>query len=206
MDWLYVVFTPLVGALIGYFTNWLAVKLLFHPTRPFAVPVIGYTIQGLLPKRRHELARQIGEVVERELLSMEDILALSRRGELTDRLVLLLSEAVHNAVLDKLPKVFPLSFKRFAAQALADAVTTQVPPVMVWLIEEICAHLKENVRISKVIEDKLNEFPLSRLEEIVFRVAATELRHIIVLGGVLGLIIGAVHVSLYYLFQALPWK
>jgi len=204
VDWLYVVLTPLVGSLIGYFTNWLAVKLLFRPVDPYVIPVIGYTIQGLLPKRRYELARQIGEVVERELLSMEDILALSRQGELTDRLVLLLSEAVHKAVMDKLPKVFPLSFKRFAAQALADVVTAQVPPVMVWLMEEVSSHLKENVRISKIVEDKLNEFSLDRLEEIVFRVAATELRHIVILGGVLGFIIGAVQVGLFYLWRALP--
>lgn len=205
MDWFYIVLTPLVGALIGYFTNWLAVKLLFHPHTPYTVPLIGYTIQGLLPKRRYELARQIGEVVEKELLSMEDILALSRRGELTDRLVLLLSEAVHKAVMEKLPKIFPLSFKRIAAQALADVVAVQVPPIMVWLMEEISSHLKENVKISKVIEDKLNQFSLSRLEEVVFRVAATELRHIVVLGGVLGFVIGAVQVGLYYLLRGLPW-
>lgn len=200
MDWLYISTLPLVGALIGYFTNWLAVKLLFHPHRPVVIPVLGYTVQGLLPKRRYELARQVGEVVERELLSMDDLLDLSRRGELADRLVLLISETVRTATMEKLPGILPLSLKRAVAQALADVVAAQAPAAMVWLTEEIAAHLKENIRVSRLVEDRLNRFSLSRLEQVVFRVAATELRHIVYLGGVLGFVIGAVQAGLYYLF------
>ncbi|NLK52516.1 MAG: DUF445 domain-containing protein, partial [Syntrophomonadaceae bacterium] len=46
-------------------TNVLAIRLLFHPRRPYRLPWTQYEIQGLLPKRRMELARDIGQVVER---------------------------------------------------------------------------------------------------------------------------------------------
>ena len=47
---------PLIGFIIGYSTNYLAIKMLFHPR----TKIIG--IQGLLPKRRKQLAQKIGEV------------------------------------------------------------------------------------------------------------------------------------------------
>ena len=46
---------PIIGFIIGYFTNYLAIKMLFHPRNK----VLG--IQGVLPKRRKLLAKKISE-------------------------------------------------------------------------------------------------------------------------------------------------
>lgn len=46
---------PIIGAIIGAFTNYLAIKMLFHPRKP----ILG--IQGLLPKRRKILASKIAD-------------------------------------------------------------------------------------------------------------------------------------------------
>ena len=62
----------LIGALIGWITNILAIKLLFKPLVPFNI--LGIKIQGLIPKRRAEIAKNIGDIVENELLSMNDII------------------------------------------------------------------------------------------------------------------------------------
>ena len=45
---------PLVGAGIGYATNWLAIKMLFHPRNP------RFGLQGLLPRRQDEIAESVG--------------------------------------------------------------------------------------------------------------------------------------------------
>ena len=52
---------PLVGLLIGYATNWLAIQMLFHPR----VKRFGY--QGLLPRRQADIARDLGRVIGEEL-------------------------------------------------------------------------------------------------------------------------------------------
>lgn len=46
---------PLTGALIGFITNYIAIKLLFYPQKPIA------GIQGLIPKRKEKLAESIAE-------------------------------------------------------------------------------------------------------------------------------------------------
>ena len=71
---LQVICMPVVGALIGWITNRLAVMLIFRPYKP--VRLLGYTFQGVVPKRRLELAEKIGAVIEKELLSMEDLVAM----------------------------------------------------------------------------------------------------------------------------------
>lgn len=67
--------TPLVGAVIGYLTNWLAIKMLFrphHPKRIFGVK-LPFT-PGLIPKERERIAHAIGEVIQDYLLTDEVIL------------------------------------------------------------------------------------------------------------------------------------
>lgn len=65
---------PLVGAVIGYFTNYLAVKMLFHPRQE--IKVLGHALPftpGVIPKGKPRLAKAIGEVVGNTLLTKEDI-------------------------------------------------------------------------------------------------------------------------------------
>ena len=50
---------PLVGALIGYATNWLAVKMLFRPRQPWGAGVLKF--QGVVPRRQEALADSISE-------------------------------------------------------------------------------------------------------------------------------------------------
>ena len=52
---------PIIGLIIGAFTNYLAIKMLFHPRKP----ILG--IQGLLPKRRKVLAEKIADSAMRIL-------------------------------------------------------------------------------------------------------------------------------------------
>jgi hypothetical protein len=63
---------PLVGALIGYVTNALAIKMLFRPLEPvyFFRLRLPFT-PGILPRQRRRLAESIGAMVERELLTPE---------------------------------------------------------------------------------------------------------------------------------------
>ena len=61
---------PLLGAIIGYLTNSLAIRMLFRPLR--RVEVFGIALPltpGVIPKQRKELAESIGRMVSQELLT-----------------------------------------------------------------------------------------------------------------------------------------
>jgi uncharacterized membrane protein YheB (UPF0754 family) len=63
---------PLAGALIGFVTNLIAIKMLFRPLCEYRVFGIRVPFTpGILPRQRHKLADSIGAMVERELLTPE---------------------------------------------------------------------------------------------------------------------------------------
>lgn len=77
MDYLHYISGPAIGALIGYCTNYIAVKMLFHPYKE--VKLFGLTLPftpGVIPKNKPRLARAISRAVADVLLTKEDIAGL----------------------------------------------------------------------------------------------------------------------------------
>ena len=65
---------PIIGAVIGYFTNMIAVKMLFYPQKE--IRLFGRRLPftpGVIPKGRARLAASVGTVIEKHLLTREDI-------------------------------------------------------------------------------------------------------------------------------------
>jgi uncharacterized membrane protein YheB (UPF0754 family) len=61
----------LIGTFIGWVTNYIAIKLLFRPYNE--INILGFKIQGVIPKRRSEIALNIGQTVNTQLISIKDI-------------------------------------------------------------------------------------------------------------------------------------
>lgn len=65
---------PIIGAVIGYFTNYIAVKMLFKPLHPVYIgkKQLPFT-PGLIPKRKNDLAAAVGKAVSENLLTGQDL-------------------------------------------------------------------------------------------------------------------------------------
>lgn len=91
---------PLIGAVIGYFTNLIAVKMLFYPRKP--VYLFGRQLPltpGAIPKGKARLAKSAGKIVQDELFTREDI---SGR---------LLTEEVEKPLIDKVMSILESDIK-----------------------------------------------------------------------------------------------
>lgn len=181
---------PLISALIGWLTNLIAVILLFRPYRPVVLP--GYTLQGLIPRRRAELARSVGQVVEQELLSAQDVFDLLTNPDFVGEISTSLAQAIRQRVMEKLPVFIPLSIKNIISEVLSEQAQKELPRLLQQIGEQIRQQTLANFQVSRLVEEKILAFPLERLEKLIISVAGKELRHIEILGGVLGLIIGLV--------------
>ena len=70
MDWIQILAGPVIGAVIGYFTNYIAVKMMFRPLKP--IKFKNYTLPftpGIIPKGKDRLAKALGEAVGENLLT-----------------------------------------------------------------------------------------------------------------------------------------
>lgn len=74
MDILNIIAGPLIGAVIGYFTNFIAVKMLFRPLREVKIGNFRLPFTpGIIPKGKERLARALGAAVGENLLTREDL-------------------------------------------------------------------------------------------------------------------------------------
>ena len=56
---------------MGWLTNWLAIRMLFRPREPLRL--LGWSLQGVIPRRHAQLAERIAETVEKSLLTQKDL-------------------------------------------------------------------------------------------------------------------------------------
>ncbi|MBL6756695.1 MAG: DUF445 family protein [Planctomycetes bacterium] len=186
---------PLVGALIGYGTNRLAVGMIFRPIEPRRI--LGFTFQGLVGRRQPELARSIGNVVGDHLLQPEDLEGVLETIDLEP----MVEQAFAAGLEPKLAEFrrMPLVGALLTDERVGDLRAQAVKGVMEQrevLVAGFQEALDEGLDVHRIVEEKVASFPIARLEELIVEVAAKELRAIEVLGGVLGGLIGLIQAGL----------
>lgn len=85
MDILQILLPIAVGALIGYCTNYIAIKMLFHPRKPvkFMGKVLPFT-PGVIPKNQSRIAHAVGSAVGENLLTADDIVEALKSEEIKE--------------------------------------------------------------------------------------------------------------------------
>lgn len=179
-----------IGGIIGWVTNLLAIKMLFRPFDPVRLPLINFKIQGLIPKRKVEIAKSIGETIETELLSIEDIIHKLVENNKKEEILAIIKYRISAIIDDKLPSLIPSAFKGIILKYINEIIEGEGDKIIEELIENLTLRAKSSIEIGKIVEDKVNEFEMEELERIVIKIAREELRHIEILGGILGFIIG----------------
>ena len=67
------------------------------------------------------------------------------------------------------------------------------------LSERVGVTIREAVDFRSIVESRVNAFSLERLEQVILSVSSRELRHIEILGGVLGFLIGLIQAGFLFL-------
>jgi len=179
----------IVGGLIGWVTNILAIKLLFRPIKPIKIPILNIEILGLIPKRKNEIAANIGEVISNELLSIDDILEKALNNSDGENFNSYITDKIKNIINEKL-NIIPMPFRMMATPYIDEILNKEVPSAINEISSDLLNKAKENVDIQAIVEEKINELDLEQLEEIIIKVAKKELKHIEILGLILGAVIG----------------
>ncbi len=181
----------LVGTLIGWFTNYLAIKLLFRPYKE--MNFLFFKIQGLIPKRRAEISLNIADVVEKELISVDDIADKIEEMDISDGVIdrlldKVIGEKLQKNILDKNP-LLKMIINDSVIQKIKSYFKKSILENKEEIVEEIIKIAKEKINFREIILDKMENFSLQEIEEIILRISKNELKHIEIIGGVLGGII-----------------
>ena len=177
-----------VGALIGWFTNYLAIKLLFRPYKE--IRLLFFKIQGLIPKRKDEIVENIAEVVEKELISISDITEKMQNEKIDESVIdglldKIVGEKLQKKILEKNPLL-----KMFVNDSMIDKMKSYFKKTILENKEEIVAEIvkiaEEKINIREIMIEKMHNFSLEEMERIILTVSKNELKHIEIIGGILG--------------------
>ena len=180
-----------IGGLIGYITNVIAIKLIFRPINPIKIPILNIEIIGMIPKRKTEIATNIARVVEDQFISVDEItdniITEQDKRHIIDyikvRVKLILSEKM---------TLIPSTIRNLVQNYVSEIIEDEIREGIDELSEEMIIKTKNRINIKEIIENKINELDLYELETIILQIVKNELRHIEVLGLILGFFIGIV--------------
>lgn len=193
---------PVISAFIGWFTNWVAVKMLFHPKNP--VKVLGYTVQGIFPKRQEQFAQKLGKLVSEELLSFSDIEQKIINPENLKKVLPQLETHIDHFLRVKLADSMPV-ISMFIGDKTIDKLKTvfleELEILFPKLMTDYAATLKNQLDLEQIVTEKVKAFSSDKLEDILYQVMAKEFRFVEIIGGVLGFLIGLLQIVITLLTQ-----
>ncbi|MFQ5735997.1 MAG: DUF445 domain-containing protein [Thermodesulfobacteriota bacterium] len=180
---------PVFGAAIGWLTNYVAIKLLFKPHR--RVEILGFNVQGVIPKRRKEIARSIAHAIEKELLSSEDLAKALAGLDWEEEIEKTVEAAVEHRFKSKITTlpVIGLVSDNLKAQ-IKQIITRELLRQLDRKKGSFAEKFKRNIDIKELLVSKIDQLDLKRFEGLLTDFISRELKHLEWLGGVMGLIIG----------------
>ena len=186
---------PFIAALIGWVTNFIAIKMLFRPRKPRNL--LGLRLVGLIPKRQSELAIKIGQAIERDLLSHRDVQAAMQSPEVEQEIKNLIQDQVDiflNKTIGRIPMVSMVLQGSLALQ-IKELLVQQLHSATPAMIDGLVSKLEHKLNFQQIVQQKIEAFDLAKLEEIIYHISAKELKTIELLGGVLGFVVGLAQVA-----------
>lgn len=87
---------PVGGLIVGYATNWIAIKIIFEPKQP--IKFLGFTIQGMFLKRQKEVSRVYSDIIEEKLINAQNITDIVLHGSGSNQILELIELHVNDAI------------------------------------------------------------------------------------------------------------
>lgn len=186
---------PIISAFIGWITNLIAVKMLFHPQKP--IKFLGITIQGVFPKKQQQFAEKLGKLVSNELLSFHEIKDKISNPANIEKLIPEIEVHIENFLRVKLAEQMPM-ISMFIGdktiQQLKSIFVEELKNLFPSIMDKYLLKLEADLDLEKIVTEKVAAFSSEKLEDILNQIMKKEFVFIEVIGAVLGFIIGVVQV------------
>lgn len=189
---------PVFGALTGWFTDWLALKMIFNPKRPKRYLGL-FEWQGLFLKRRKEVAADYGELIAKEIITPHNVIEAVLRGPLSDRLFAMVARQVRQTLDRQAGPARPLVVLavgsgryREIKESIATKVIDRMPETMSY-IEDYAADAMD---IRNTLVTKMQELTEEEFEALIRPAFEADEWILITVGAVLGFGVGELQVIL----------
>lgn len=193
--WLLII--PLISAFIGWVTNWIAIKMLFHPREP--KKIIGITFHGIFPKRQKQFAEKLGKLVSDEFLSFTDIEQKISDPQNLQKIMPMIETHIDDFLRYRLSDEMPVISMFIGDKTITKLKTAfmkEIETLFPKVMKQFAGNLKTELDLEHIVIKKVSAFSSDKLEEILYQIMSKEFRFVEIIGAVIGFIIGVVQVVL----------
>jgi uncharacterized membrane protein YheB (UPF0754 family) len=193
--WLFVQpswFLPLMGLLVGWLTNWLALKMVFEPLEPRKIGP--FTWQGLFLKRQAEVSEAYAGFFTEKVLYTEALVAAVLQGPAAERVVYLLQRYVTQAVDDASGPARPLVALTVGTRewvSLKTTIAERLAAIIPDELDRVHDYAAEALDIEAELQTNMSNLTPPEFEEVLRPVFREDEGTLIAVGALLGAGAGA---------------
>jgi len=188
---------PLGGLIVGYLTNWLALKLIFNPVKPRYF--MGIKFQGLFIKRQKEVSKGYAKIIADNVMTMPKIFDAIFYGPTSDRLV----QIIERHVNDGIDNTAGYSSALIRITSGSDSYDRVKSIACRRLVEEMPDHIhlvfdyaKQALDVEHTLNEKMSELPPDDFVGFLRPVFQEDEWKLILVGAILGLIAGFLQIPI----------
>ena len=189
---------PVFGLFTGWFTDWLALKMIFYPKKPtLYFGVISW--QGLFIKRRQQVAAEYGALIATEILTPKNILEFVLTGPLSDRLYEMVNRTIKKTIDNQVGLAKPLVILTLGGekyQELKHSASLKIIERLPDTLKNVETYVGNALDIKNTIVSKMQQLTEEEFEGVLRPAFQQDAWILITVGAVLGFLVGEMQVFL----------
>ncbi|MDY6798404.1 MAG: hypothetical protein SVX28_06600 [Pseudomonadota bacterium] len=194
---------PIIAALIGWSTNWLAIKMTFYPLEFWGKrPIWGW--QGIIPSKARKMASISVDATITKIGTVQEIFQQIDPKVLAAHIIESITPRIEEYVDDMMLREYPTFWENLPASArkmVYERVRRSTPQLVDKLVDDISDNIEDLLDIKgMVIEQLVRDKRL--LNRIFLECGEVEFRFIINSGLYFGFIFGLIQMAAWYFYQS----
>jgi uncharacterized membrane protein YheB (UPF0754 family) len=186
------------GGLVGWITDYLALKMIFAPRAPKRYLGL-FRWQGMFFKRRAEISAAYARVGARDLLDPRMLIDSLLHGPIADRLFAIVARETDDAINAESGVARPLVQLAIGTEQYRDLKHTIVERVQAHLpdvADDLARYAHETMDTEATVRDAMMEMDAEQYEGLLRPIFKDDEWMIIAVGAVLGFLVGELQVLL----------
>jgi uncharacterized membrane protein YheB (UPF0754 family) len=190
---------PLFGILVGYFTNYLALKLIFRPLNPIKIGKLH--IQGMFMKRQVEVSTEYSKIVSSKILTIEDIFEYIIRGPSSEKLEKIVKRQIEftiNETAGILRSLVEISTGSKLFLHIRNIASFRFMQELPMNIRHVFGYAENALDLEHILREKMISLPPKEFESFLRPVFKEDETTLIIIGAVLGGLAGLLQYFLLF--------
>jgi uncharacterized membrane protein YheB (UPF0754 family) len=189
---------PILGVVIGYVTNWVALWMIYEPAEPWQWGP--FRIHGLFIRRQHDVAEVYATIVADEILTVSEFGSELLTGPQSDRTRAMVEDALRPAIdraVGPARRAVQVALGRREYASIRDSFATEPIDQMMEPLTDPAFSREQSATMRKLITERIRQMAPTDFAELLRTATREDEWLLLVHGAVLGLAGGLIHLAVF---------